>query len=129
MSFAHLHLHSGYSFLDGAIRMDRLCQVVQQRGMNAVAVTDHGNMHGALDFYVRAQQVGIKPIMGIEAYTLGPNKKATDRNRDDLFHMVLLAENQTGWRNLKNLSLEAIPKVFITVRGWIGKCSRSITRG
>ena len=103
MSFAHLHLHSGYSFLDGAIRMDRLCQVVQQRGMNAVAVTDHGNMHGALDFYVRAQQAGIKPIMGIEAYTLGPNKKATDRNRDDLFHMVLLAENQTGWRNLKKL--------------------------
>ena len=128
MSFAHLHLHSGYSFLDGAIRMDRLCQVVQQRGMNAVAVTDHGNMHGALDFYVRAQQAGIKPIMGIEAYTLGPNKKATDRNRDDLFTWCFWRKTRRGGVTSKSSCPGATRRDFIIAHGWTGRCLRSITR-
>jgi DNA polymerase III subunit alpha len=103
VSFTHLHLHTGYSFLDGAIRMEELCQTVANRGMDSVAVTDHGHLHGMLDFYQSAQKTGIKPIMGSEVYILPEGCSATERKREDLYHMVLLAENQTGWMNLKKV--------------------------
>ena len=68
MSFTHLHLHTLYSLLDGAIRMKDLIKTVKGKGMSAVAVTDHGNMFGAIDFYKKAKDAGIKPILGMEAY-------------------------------------------------------------
>ena len=68
MSFTHLHLHTLYSLLDGAIRMKDLIKTVKEKGMSSVAVTDHGNMFGAIDFYKKAKDAGIKPILGIEAY-------------------------------------------------------------
>ena len=71
MSFTHLHLHTLYSLLDGAIRMKDLIKTVKAKGMSAVAVTDHGNMFGAIDFYKKAKDAGIKPILGLEAYVAG----------------------------------------------------------
>ncbi len=103
--FAHLHLHTQYSFLDGAIRIKDLVKKVNELGMKQVAVTDHGNMFGALDFYMQARGAGIKPIMGIEAYITGKSKH-TDRVREN-FHLVLLAENNIGYDNLRKLSSKA----------------------
>ena len=99
--FAHLHLHSQYSLLDGAIRTKDLCKIVKQRGMSAVAVTDHGNMFGALQFYQEAKNAGIKPIFGCEAYVSDGDMNAkTDRKN---YHLVLLARDEVGYRNLQFL--------------------------
>jgi DNA polymerase-3 subunit alpha len=70
--FTHLHLHSQYSLLDGAIRLDQLMKRLPDLGMDTVAVTDHGNMFGAVDFYSKAKAAGIKPIIGCEVYVAGP---------------------------------------------------------
>ena len=107
--FAHLHLHTQYSFLDGAIRLKDLVKKTLELGMSSVAVTDHGNMFGALDFYQQAKAAGIKPILGMEAYVTGitSESKHTDRDKRESFHLVLLAENNTGYDNLKRLSTRA----------------------
>ncbi|MEM6750970.1 MAG: DNA polymerase III subunit alpha [Planctomycetota bacterium] len=113
--FVHLHLHSMYSLLDGGNRVTDLVKQVKQLGMHAVAVTDHGNLFGAADFYKRAKAEGVKPILGIEAYVApdvnGRTSDRTDRTytgvSDGGFHLVLLAENQTGWANLMKLSSDA----------------------
>ena len=107
--FAHLHLHTQYSFLDGAIRIKDLISKTKELGMTSVAVTDHGNMFGALDFYQQAKAAGIKPILGMEAYVTGitGDNKHTDKEKRENFHLVLLAENNTGYDNLKKLSTRA----------------------
>ncbi|MFA7236080.1 MAG: PHP domain-containing protein, partial [Phycisphaeraceae bacterium] len=113
-TYTHLHLHSEYSLLDGANRIDKLIAHVKSLGMNAVAVTDHGNLHGAVKFYNTAKAAGIKPILGIEAY-VAP-KDRTDKTytgiADGGFHLVLLAENPTGWHNLLKLSSDAYLRGF-----------------
>ncbi|TPV95447.1 MAG: DNA polymerase III subunit alpha [Myxococcales bacterium FL481] len=99
--FAHLHLHTQYSLLDGAIRTRDLCKTVRERGMKSVAVTDHGNMFGALQFYKEAKEQGVKPIFGCEAYLSdGDCEAKTDRKN---YHIVLLAKNDVGYRNLQRL--------------------------
>ncbi|MFG0327269.1 MAG: DNA polymerase III subunit alpha [Phycisphaerales bacterium JB037] len=107
--FVHLHLHTEYSLLDGGNRVDRLVDRVKELGMDAVAVTDHGNIHGAVQFYEKARDAGIKPILGVEAY-VAPGDR-TDRTYtgvgDGGYHLVLLAENQRGWENLLYLCSEA----------------------
>src|SRR5690606_2418833 len=100
--FVHLHLHTLYSLLDGAIRMPDLVKTVGEKTLSAVAVTDHGNMFGAVDFYKRAKDAGIKPIFGCEAYVAGPRGRK-DRTERVSNHLVLLAENEEGWRNLRYL--------------------------
>ncbi len=100
--FTHLHLHTQYSLLDGAIRMDELCPTIKEQGMNQVAVTDHGNMYGALHFYKSAKKHGVKPILGCEAYVAG-DKGREDRSERSSSHMVLLAQNNEGYRNLRYL--------------------------
>jgi DNA polymerase-3 subunit alpha len=109
LGFAHLHLHSEYSLLDGGNRIDKLVDRVKALGMKAVAVTDHGNMFGAVAFYTAAKDRGIKPILGVEAY-VAPGDR-TDRTytgvADGGYHLVLLAENLTGWQNLLKLCSEA----------------------
>lgn len=102
--FVHLHVHTEYSLLDGAIRIDRLLKRVADFGMNAVAVTDHGTMFGVLEFYEKATAAGIKPIVGCECY-VAP-RCLTDKTPQDnkgLTHLILLAENQQGYRNLCRL--------------------------
>ena len=103
-SFVHLHLHTEYSLLDGAVRMKELMKKAVEFNMPAVAMTDHGNLFGAIEFYQEAQLAGIKPIIGCEAYVAGRSHK--DRSsavRDPAFHFTLLAANETGYRNLVKL--------------------------
>ena len=112
--FVHLHLHTEYSLLDGAIRIDRLLERVKALGMDAVAVTDHGNLHGAMEFYRKATAAGIKPILGIEAYVAPGDRrdKSSTGYADGGFHLVLLAETNTGWGNLLKLSSDAFVNGF-----------------
>ena len=104
-NFVHLHLHTQYSLLDGAIRIDALLNRAKQFGMDTVAVTDHGTMFGAVEFYEKAIKAGIKPIVGCECY-LAP-RRLTDKTAADakgLTHLLLLAENQEGYQNLCRLA-------------------------
>lgn len=107
--FAHLHLHSEYSLLDGGNRLDKLVDRVKELGMDSVAVTDHGNMHAAISFYKKAKKAGIKPILGVEAYVAAGDRR--DRTytgvSDGGYHLVLLAENEEGWHNLLHLCSQA----------------------
>lgn len=103
VDFAHLHLHSEYSLLDGAIRFDRLAAYLEENGMGSVAVTDHGCLFGAVQFFERMTDRGIHPILGMEAYLAQPSMK--ERSRDSRrYHLTLLARNETGYRNLSKLS-------------------------
>jgi len=112
--FVHLHLHSEYSLLDGGNRIGRLVDRVKELGMDAVAVTDHGNLFGAVEFYTRAKAAGVKPILGIEAYVAPGDRteKVQTGVQDGGFHLVLLAENNTGWRNLLKLSSDSFVNGF-----------------
>ncbi|MFT5422799.1 MAG: DNA polymerase-3 subunit alpha [Phycisphaerales bacterium] len=107
--FTHLHLHSEYSLLDGGNRLDKLVKRVKELGMDSVAVTDHGNMHAAINFYKKARKAGIKPILGVEAYVAAGDRR--DRTytgvSDGGYHLVLLAENEEGWSNLLHLCSQA----------------------
>src|SRR5438477_8386267 len=102
-SFVHLHLHTEYSLLDGAVRMGELMKKAVEMGMPAIAMTDHGNLFGAIDFYQSAMAAGIKPIIGCEAYITSGSYKDKTLGRDSIFHLTLLAENETGYRNLVKL--------------------------
>ncbi|MBA4027550.1 MAG: DNA polymerase III subunit alpha [Planctomyces sp.] len=107
--FAHLHLHTEYSLLDGGNRIDRLLDRVKELGMPSVAITDHGNLFGAVAFATAAQERGIRPILGVEAYVAQGSRR--DRTytgvSDGGYHLVLLAETDEGWRNLLVLCSEA----------------------
>ncbi len=107
--FVHLHLHSEYSLLDGGNRVDKLVARVKELGMPAVAITDHGNLHAAVGFYEKAREAGIKPILGVEAYVAPGDRRDRTKTgiQDGGFHLVLLAENETGWNNLRYLCSEA----------------------
>jgi DNA polymerase III subunit alpha len=103
-SFVHLHLHTEYSLLDGAVRMRELMRKAAEFKMPAVAVTDHGNLFGAIEFYQEAERAGIKPIIGCEAY-IAPrsHKEKASSMREAAYHFTLLGENDTGYRNLVKL--------------------------
>jgi DNA polymerase III subunit alpha len=109
--FVHLHLHTEYSLLDGGNRIDRLVRRVKELGMAAVGITDHGNLFGAVAFYLACREAGVKPILGVEAYITPPGKPRTDRTYggggEGGYHLVLLAETLEGWNNLLYLCSEA----------------------
>ncbi len=100
--FVHLHLHSEYSLLDGACRVSQIPRAVREAGQSAVAITDHGNMYGVVDFYNACKSEGVKPIIGCEVYVASGDMKA--KNPGDMgrayYHLVLLCENEIGYRNL-----------------------------
>ena len=102
--FTHLHLHTEYSLLDGACRIDRLFDRLKELGQTSVAITDHGVMYGAVDFYKAAKKAGIKPIIGCEVY-VAPRTRFDKVHRIDSanYHLVLLCENETGYKNLIKL--------------------------
>jgi DNA polymerase III subunit alpha len=103
-SFVHLHLHTEYSLLDGAVRMRELMRKAAEFKMPAVAVTDHGNLFGAIEFYQEATRAGIKPIIGCEAYVAPKShKERANSLREAAYHFTLLAESDTGYRNLVKL--------------------------
>lgn len=102
--FVHLHVHSEYSLLDGACRIERLVEKVKALGQPAVAITDHGVMYGAIEFYHAAKKAGVKPIIGCEVY-VAPRTRFDKQHRVDSspYHMVLLCENEEGYQNLIKL--------------------------
>ncbi len=104
MKFVHLHTHSHYSLLDGLPKIDDLIEKAKDLEMEALALTDHGNMYGAIEFYQKAKKAGIKPIMGVEAY-IAPKSRfdKTSTNSEKYYHITLLAKNNTGWKNLIKL--------------------------
>src|SRR5262249_39123696 len=101
-SFVHLHCHSHYSLLDGANRIPELVEHVKKHGMNAVALTDHGNLYGAIEFYRACTDANINPVIGYEAYVApGKRTEREARRRGDAgFHLTLLARDNQGYRNL-----------------------------
>jgi DNA polymerase III subunit alpha len=117
-SFTHLHLHTEFSMLDGAARIDEVVGAARADGQPAIGITDHGNMYGVLDFYKACNRQGIKPIIGTEAYMAADSRherpRRTGRSEDDggggdngnklYYHLTLLAESNVGYRNLMQLS-------------------------
>jgi DNA polymerase-3 subunit alpha len=108
--FVHLHLHTEYSLLDGACRLDKLCEKARDLKFPALAITDHGAMHGAVDFYKEARDKGVKPIIGCEVYVAPGSrleKKSSTGGKDVYNHLVLLAKDQVGYKNLVKLTTAA----------------------
>jgi len=100
--FVHLHNHTEYSLLDGACRVPDLVDMAHEFKMPALAITDHGNMFGAIEFYLEAQKRGIKPIIGCEVY-VSPSSRSNRDPRESSYHLILLVRNETGYRNLMEL--------------------------
>ncbi len=105
--FTHLHLHTDYSLLDGACDVEKLVQRVSDIGQKAVAITDHGNIYGAVHFFDAAKTRGIKPILGCELYISQKEDHRADPQGDDNNHLLVLAENEEGYRNLVRITSEA----------------------
>ena len=102
--FTHLHLHTDYSLLDGACDVDKLVEHVAKIGQKSVAMTDHGNIYGAVHFFDAAKKKGIKPILGCELYICKEeDHRAEPRSRPKYNHLLVLAENEEGYRNLVRL--------------------------
>ncbi|MBP9802200.1 PHP domain-containing protein, partial [Patescibacteria group bacterium] len=101
--FVHLHTHSHYSLLDGLATIDQLVNAAKAKGMNSLALTDHGVMAGAIEFYQKAKKAGIKPIIGVEAY-VAPNSLSDKKPKEKPYHLILLAENNEGYKNLLKLT-------------------------
>ena len=113
MSFVHLHLHTEFSLLDGACRIDRLAQHLKDIGQEAVAITDHGVMYGAVAFYKACKAAGIKPIIGCEVYVAPRSMEEKGRSDEyDYSHLVLLCKNETGYKNLCYLVSAAFTEGF-----------------
>jgi len=114
-NFVHLHLHSQYSLLDGAIKLDELVSRAKEFKMPAIAVTDHGNMFGAVEFYSKAMSAGIKPIVGCEVY-VAPGSRFTKGNArgssEASYHLVLLCMNRIGYKNICHLVSAAYREGF-----------------
>lgn len=101
--FVHLHCHTEFSLLDGAIRIKDLCDTAVDFGMSAVAITDHGNLYGAITFYKQAKKVGLKPIIGCEVYVCPDHTDKSPERGRERYHLILLAQNLTGYHNLVKL--------------------------
>ena len=99
--FVHLHVHTEYSLLDGSSKIKEIVKQAKELGMNSLAITDHGVMYGVIDFYKACMDEGIKPVLGCEVYVAsGSRFQKEDRNDARYDHLVLLAENEQGYKNL-----------------------------
>ena len=106
--FVHLHVHSEYSLLDGANRIKELPKIAKELEMDAIAITDHGVMYGAIEFYKACKKEGIKPIIGCEVYVAPRTRFDKEPNIDNKYsHLILLAKNIEGYKNVKYLNLPA----------------------
>ena len=115
MAFTHLHLHTEYSLLDGACRIGKLMDRVNELGQTSVAITDHGVMYGVIDFYNAAKEKGIKPIIGCECYVAARSRHDKVHGLDSRrYHLVLLCENETGYKNLIAMVSKAWTEGFYT---------------
>src|SRR6202161_1482791 len=105
--FTHLHLHTDYSLLDGACDVEKLVAHVDSIGQKAVAITDHGNIYGAVHFFEAAKAKGVKPILGCELYVCKANNHRACAPNDHYTHLLVRAENEEAYRNLTRLTSEA----------------------
>jgi len=105
--FTHLHLHTEFSLLDGLSRIPRLLDRAKELGQEACAITDHGALYGAIDFYREARSRGIKPIIGVEAYVAMSDRRSRDPRDKSQYHLTLLARDYQGYRNLLALVTKA----------------------
>src|SRR6202167_3240455 len=105
--FTHLHLHTEYSLLDGACDVTKLVNRVAALGQKSVAMTDHGNIYGAVHFFEAAKAKGVKPILGCELYVCKAEDHRAESPNDQYNHLLVLAENEEGYRNLVRLTSEA----------------------
>ncbi len=113
MSFVHLHVHTEYSLLDGACRINELCKRVKELGQTACAVTDHGVMYGAVDFFKAAKKEGIKPIIGCELYVAPQSRfETSDAFGNSAYHLIALCKNETGYKNLIKLCSKGFTEGF-----------------
>ncbi len=112
MTFVHLHNHTQYSLLDGANRVEDIVKTAKKFGMPALAITDHGNMFGVIDFYQTAKKQGIKPIIGMEAYLINGSIESEKDKKRDRFHLTLLVKNKKGYDNLVKLTSLSYLKGF-----------------
>src|SRR3989344_7508918 len=113
MPFVHLHTHSHYSLLDGLSKIDDLVKHAKELEMEALALTDHGVLYGAIEFYQKAKKAGINPIIGMETYVARGNMQDRTPGIDDTrYHLTLLAQNSEGYHNLVRLASEAHLKGF-----------------
>ena len=104
-SFVHLHLHTQYSLLDGFCKVPELIDRAKEMGMPAIAITDHGTMFGVIEFFQKAKKAGIKPIIGLEGYLAARGMNDRDARLDRTSsHLLLLAENMTGYQNLLQIA-------------------------
>lgn len=103
MAFAHLHVHTEYSLLDGACRINKIASATRQKGMTSLAITDHGVMYGVIDFYRACIKENIKPVIGCEVYVAPHSRFDKTSSYEKYYHMVLLCENNTGYQNLIKL--------------------------
>ena len=111
MAFAHLHLHTEYSLLDGACRIKSLAKRVKELGMDACAVTDHGVLYGAVDFYRACKKENVHPVIGCEMYVCSDMRDKRHLSRE-YSHLILLCENETGYRNLMYLCSQGFTEGF-----------------
>jgi DNA polymerase-3 subunit alpha len=106
IKFTHLHVHSHYSLLDGLAKVPDLVAHAKKLGMDSIAITDHGVLYGAVEFYKAARKAGIKPILGVETY-VAPHDRFSKEGNERYYHLILLAENNTGWKNIMKLVTKA----------------------
>src|SRR5438270_2799995 len=112
-SFVHLHVHTHYSLLDGACRVSDLVKRCKQLGMDSIAITDHGCMFGVIEFFNECKKEGIKPILGMEAYMApGDRRERQAHAGEAAYHLLLLAQNLEGYKNLLKLSSTAYREGF-----------------
>ena len=115
MDFTHLHVHTEYSLLDGSAKIKSLVKRAKELGYDSLAITDHGVMYGVIDFYEAARAEGIKPIIGCEIYVSPGSRfdRENTRGEERYYHLVLLAENNQGYKNLSKIVLQ---RAFIISR-------------
>ena len=114
MNFTHLHVHTEYSLLDGASKIKELVARTKELGMDSIAITDHGVMYGVIDFYRAAKEAGIRPIIGCEVYVAPGSRFDRENNQGEerYNHLVLLAENDTGYKNLMKIVSKGFTEGF-----------------
>ncbi|MBQ7624691.1 MAG: DNA polymerase III subunit alpha, partial [Clostridia bacterium] len=112
MSFAHLHVHTEYSLLDGACRISRLCERLKEMGQTACAITDHGVMYGAVDFFKAAKKAGVKPVIGCELYVAPGDRRDMTSGGAGAYHLIALCKNETGYKNLIKLCSKGFTEGF-----------------
>ena len=131
--FVHLHIHTEYSLLDGACRIDQLMDRVKECGQTAIACTDHGVMYGCVQFYKAAKKAGIKPIIGCEVYVATRTRFDKVNKIDGNNHLILLCKNETGYKNLAKAMAQSWPvpplsRASTPSRVWISSCWSNTTK-